>query len=451
MGVTDAPGWLIPAFVRSALAAGATAPREQIEATAERLLDRWQEPDRRFHTVRHLVDVLARVDEIAQECHRPDVVRLAAWYHGAVFSAVVGADRRSRGEDKAASAELAREELTALGVPEPVTQRVHDLVLSLRKHDATPEHPDALALRDAELGTLAAEPQRYTDYRRAVRAEYAHIPVRDYVAARITVISRLLERPALFASPLATRWEGPARQNLSAELDRLRAELAAMGPDADGAPADDGAPAGDTPTGDTPTPRRAAAPDHDARPADDDTAGPPESPLVEQPHPEHPLSSLEALPDELDPRRAPRRIAYTDPERARRAEHRRIAQEGRERMERAVEERRRRRATADTDPASPAPADAPAAADAPSGPGGETSTLEQPEPAAPVRDGATHASAASPARAGDDEPDPGQDRPDRRPVQSSVSGMERDPELLSWKNRRRRPAAGREPHRQRES
>lgn len=230
VGLTDAPQWLVPAFVRSALAVGATADREEIERTAHALVARWQEPERRFHNLRHLIDVLARVDELAEETHRPDVVRLAAWYHGAVFnaSAQVAYARRG-GEDEVAGAALAREELAALGVPEAVCERVAELVLSLSRHDAAEDDVDALALCDADLGTLAVEPQRYAAYRKAIREEYAHIPELDYVTSRIDILTRLLRRRRLFVSPFSLAWEEPARENLTAELTHLRARLAQLG------------------------------------------------------------------------------------------------------------------------------------------------------------------------------------------------------------------------------
>jgi predicted metal-dependent HD superfamily phosphohydrolase len=229
MGVTDAPSWLLSAFVRSALAVGATAPKEEIERTARRLVERWQSPGRAYHNVRHLKDVLARVDELAQETHHPDLVRLAAWYHGAVFSAAAQtAYARRGGEDEAAGAELARTELTALGVPDKAVERVHQLIRRLCRHDAGPDDIDALALSDADLGILAVEPQRYAAYRAAVREEYAHLPLRDYLEARVAILTKLLGRPRLFVSPFSAAWEEPARENLSAELHRLRAELAAL-------------------------------------------------------------------------------------------------------------------------------------------------------------------------------------------------------------------------------
>ncbi|NTW42568.1 MAG: hypothetical protein HGA44_22300, partial [Cellulomonadaceae bacterium] len=89
MSVNDAPQWLIAAWNRSCIGAGATAPHDVIEKVGEGLLARWRDPHRHFHNLRHLTDVLARVDELSEETHEPDLVRLAAWYHGAVLAAAV--------------------------------------------------------------------------------------------------------------------------------------------------------------------------------------------------------------------------------------------------------------------------------------------------------------------------------------------------------------------------
>lgn len=232
--MTAAPQWLLASFVRSVTAVGATAGRERIEEVGRDLLERWQTPDRHFHNVRHLMDVLTHVDELSPETHAPHAVRLAAWYHGAVFSAArQQAYRRRAGEDKAASAALAREQLAALGVATSVTHRVGGLVAAIARHDADGADRDALALSDADLGMLAAEPQRYAAYRRAVREEYAHVPTRDYLDSRIEVLERLLARRRIFASPMTAGWEEPARQNLAAELSLLRETRAVSARSAD--------------------------------------------------------------------------------------------------------------------------------------------------------------------------------------------------------------------------
>ena len=371
MGTQDVPQWLISAFARSCRAAGATADRAALEATARRLLDRWSTGERHHHTVRHLVDVLARVEELAGETHHPDLVRLAAWYHGAVFSTVaLKAYQRAAGEDKEASAQLAIEQLGELGVPAEVTERVADLILHLKRHDAPKDDIDAQALSDADLGTIAVDPQKFRSYREAVRKEFAHIPLRHYIEARIRVIDRLLDRKRIFTSPLARDWDDQARQNLGAELARLTAELEQMGECAVGdhlpeppedAAADDGpgpagrarqersaavqrrslrhrAPAGDrdlrtateVSTTSTMARVRPAAPlpmpapgrpdepaDRGDRPADDehrDAPPPPPHPVwsaVEQARPEPRQSGLESEPEE--PRRRPEHTRIASP------------------------------------------------------------------------------------------------------------------------------------------
>ena len=234
MGVTDVPQWLLPAYVQAMSHAGASASREQLHDMGTNLIMLWSTPDRAFHNLRHLIDLLTRVDELSEETRNPDLVRLAAWYHGAIFS--VSADQamhRNGGEDEAASAALAYEELVAAGVSEKNANRVAELIMNLRRHDLPTSDIDAAALSDADLGCLAIEPQRYREYSRLIYSEYAHLPLLSYLRTRTTIVRKLLARDRLFASPLGQRWELPARENLEAELRRLSSKLSILEADND--------------------------------------------------------------------------------------------------------------------------------------------------------------------------------------------------------------------------
>lgn len=254
MGMTHAPEWLIPAFTRTAKAVGATAEPEQIEAVARGLLDSWSSPDRQHHAIRHLMDVLQAVDQLAEETHDPDVVRLAAWYHGAEFRADARASYAHKGgEDPVAGAARARRELPDLGITPDQVERIAELAQKVQRH-AAGKDVDAQALSDADLAGLAAEPQKYKEYRKNIRAEYAHIPAADYLGARLAILRKICARPQIFLSPMALGWEEPARQNITAEVAHLEAELealeeaqaeesdqaAAVAPSADTPAADDG-------------------------------------------------------------------------------------------------------------------------------------------------------------------------------------------------------------------
>jgi predicted metal-dependent HD superfamily phosphohydrolase len=181
--------------------------------------------------MRHLVDVLARVDELASGSHAPALVRLAAFYHGAVFDpppAGAGCRELPRGanwEDEAAGATLARAELEALGVPAGRAGRVADLLGAMTDLVPLPDDADSAVLLDASLSLLAADPQRYKVYLAQVREENDGVLLRDFLAARIVAISAMLARPRLFASPDAAAWERAARDNMAAELLRSRKEL----------------------------------------------------------------------------------------------------------------------------------------------------------------------------------------------------------------------------------
>jgi predicted metal-dependent HD superfamily phosphohydrolase len=224
---TSSPAWLPPAFARAVRGAGGTASDGKIDAAGQRLLDRWTGAERKYHNVRHLVDLLQHVDELQQETHNPHTVRLAAWYHGAVFDAEENAAYAHRGgEDEVASAEFARGELAALDVPEAAIDDVVHLVVALARHATDPENSDCAVLCDADLAILAADPQRYRTYIHDVREEYAHIPTLNFLTARRAIVTKLLARDRLYVSPLGSGWEDQARQNLAGELARLNREIA---------------------------------------------------------------------------------------------------------------------------------------------------------------------------------------------------------------------------------
>lgn len=179
------------------------------------LLTRWSEPHRSYHDTRHLAEVLQRVDVLAVHAEHVDLVRCAAWWHDAVH------DGRA-GDDERASAALAGEQLRGLGLPGRDVTLVTALVLVTTRHDpGEPADRDAAVLCDADLGVLAADPARYQQYAVDVRREYGHVPDELFVAGRAAVLRRLLAMPRLFRTPTGTGWEAAARENVSAELERL--------------------------------------------------------------------------------------------------------------------------------------------------------------------------------------------------------------------------------------
>ncbi|MEV5428394.1 hypothetical protein [Streptomyces sp. NPDC052701] len=182
---------------------------------ADNLLARWQEPQRRYHTLTHLGAVLDRVDELEEYAADPDVVRLAAWFHDAVYL-----PERSENEER--SARLAERALPEAGLSDEKTAEVARLVRLTVTHDPAGDDPDGQVLCDADLAVLASPPSAYAAYTAAVREEYHFVPNDAFRAGRAEILRRLLALPRLFRTPYGReKWEATARYNLTAELEML--------------------------------------------------------------------------------------------------------------------------------------------------------------------------------------------------------------------------------------
>ncbi|MFI5099205.1 MAG: metal-dependent phosphohydrolase [Actinomycetes bacterium] len=183
----------------------------------EKLLDAYAEPHRGYHDLRHLAEVLDHVDLLAAEAAHPDLVRLAAWFHDAVYTASTTA-----GADEEASAQLAETGLTGLGVAAEDVREVTRLVRLTATHDPAAGDGDGAVLCDADLAVLARDEAGYAHYVDGVRREYAHVPDAAFRAGRAAVLRSLVSQPRLFRTPTGfARCESAARRNVTDELARI--------------------------------------------------------------------------------------------------------------------------------------------------------------------------------------------------------------------------------------
>jgi predicted metal-dependent HD superfamily phosphohydrolase len=189
------------------------------------LEDRWPLPDHRdlrdellsawdragYHDLLHLTEVLDRLDELAGAGAGFDAttVRLAAWFHDAVYDGTA--------DDEERSAQWAERAL-----PTTYADEVARLVRMTVHHRPADDDPAGCALSDADLGILAAPADRYAADVDGVRRDYSQVCVEDFRAGRRAVLSDLVAREQLFRLPQARElWEDAARANLTRELESL--------------------------------------------------------------------------------------------------------------------------------------------------------------------------------------------------------------------------------------
>lgn len=184
---------------------------EQPDVGAD-LVARYASPDRHYHGLQHLREVLDHVDLLADEADDPPAVACAAWFHDAVYQP--GAP-----DNEERSALLAEATLVA---PAAWVAEVARLVRLTASHAAQAGDRNGAVLCDADLAILAAAPDRYREYTLQVRREHALVPDADFARGRAQVLRSLLGLPRLFRTRVgARRWEAAARANVEAELATL--------------------------------------------------------------------------------------------------------------------------------------------------------------------------------------------------------------------------------------
>ena len=184
-------------------------------ALGQELVRRYGSVSRSYHDARHLLEVLDAVDAMGDEADDIDAVRLAAWFHDAVYD-VRAPDNEER------SAQLAEGVLPAYDVDDETVTEVARLVRLTETHEPHAGDRNGEVLCDADLAILASDDSRYATYVDGVRAEYRHVDDHTFAIGRSAVLRQLLELSRLFRTKHGqATWEDRARANITRELDEL--------------------------------------------------------------------------------------------------------------------------------------------------------------------------------------------------------------------------------------
>ena len=191
-------------------------PVARADTVRDALLEAYGDTARGYHDLRHLTEVLERLEELASNGEPFDAlpVQLAAWFHDGVYDGRPGAEERS--------ARWASEALAGV-VDQGVAAEVERLVLLTADHQVGEGDLNGAALCDADLAILAAPRVRYAAYAADVRREYGHLTDGEFAEGRADVLRGLVGRRALFATTYGRdQWEAAARVNIAEELLALR-------------------------------------------------------------------------------------------------------------------------------------------------------------------------------------------------------------------------------------
>ena len=176
---------------------------------------RYSEPHRAYHNLAHVADCLEEFEPVKHLARDPLAVEMAIWYHDAVY------DPRAK-DNEERSAKLATRVGNKISLPSPLNQRVKNLILATKKHDASLD-PDAAVLVDVDLSILGRGPRRFDEYENQIRQEYGWVSDEAFAAGRKAVLDSFLTRPVIYSTEIfRNKYEQQARENLKRSIVKLQ-------------------------------------------------------------------------------------------------------------------------------------------------------------------------------------------------------------------------------------
>ncbi len=182
---------------------------------------RYGEPQRAYHTLNHIEQLLVQFENIKQVLSEPHIIALTLYYHDVIYDP-------TRSDNELQSAEFATDALGPYLSPEQY-QQTHALIMMTANHQidtlvASDKYNDAAYLLDMDLSILGAPWSAYKQYAKAIRQEYAHVADDNYRDGRTAVLQGLLAHPKLYLTDhYYDQLETQARDNIKRELTSLAA------------------------------------------------------------------------------------------------------------------------------------------------------------------------------------------------------------------------------------
>lgn len=175
---------------------------------------------RPYHNFQHIEEMLALYAEVSALglWEQPVEVAFAILFHDIVYEP--GAK-----DNESKSAEMAKEWIPKFypHIDVDINAVASAIGLTANHGLVRPEvlTSDAQLFLDCDMAILAAEPERFLEYDKAIAEEYSEVPRDLYLAGRKRFFEHLLSREQIFMSEhFRSKFEEKARQNIAFALTR---------------------------------------------------------------------------------------------------------------------------------------------------------------------------------------------------------------------------------------
>lgn len=183
-----------------------------------RIVNLYSTPDRRYHTLVHLFEMVGYLDLVQQSTN--PVMILAVFFHDAIYDAKSATNE----ED---SANLFREFCEDMQCgDEEIASNVINYILATKSHIIPKDDcdPNIALFLDIDMAVLGKDEPAYLHYASLIRQEYIFVDRSIYCEKRADILSTFLAARHIFVSILMRKaLESKARENLSTEIELLKA------------------------------------------------------------------------------------------------------------------------------------------------------------------------------------------------------------------------------------
>jgi predicted metal-dependent HD superfamily phosphohydrolase len=181
--------------------------KEVVRAVLQRLIERYREPHRHYHTLEHIENGLKTYREL-HNGFRLSGISFYAWvYHDAVYDSTASDNERQ-------SAIVWMRDALLLGFTVDEAEKGVPLILA-----TDPSVEPISVLNDIDLAELGAEPERFHQNTFNIRKEYDWVSEEQWRTGRTAILRQFLQRPQLYITrAFQEKFTAQAIENLKSAL-----------------------------------------------------------------------------------------------------------------------------------------------------------------------------------------------------------------------------------------
>lgn len=185
----------------------------------EEVLRSYSEPFRGYHNVKHLYEMVCRVEKANSFVSDKAALIMSIFFHDKVY-------KPEARDNETKSAAEAVTWLQTVGVTDTRIQKVEGAILATAHHVSDSGDFDTEILLDLDMAILAANAERYEEYRQGIAREYFGF---DSIR-RIEALEGLLSREKLYYHPQLLEIDPiQATRNIQGEIAKLRDAISSRG------------------------------------------------------------------------------------------------------------------------------------------------------------------------------------------------------------------------------